>query len=726
MQNKFQLAALSYAKRGWKVFPLHGITANGNCTCGEKNCSDAGKHPVAKNGLKAATSDIRQIKTFWSNNCHNIAILTGQASGITVLDIDIGKKGGDETWTTLNKKTGEPLTLMAQTGSGGAHVFFKYNSALKTSTNTLGPGIDCRNDGGYIVAPPSLHHSGNVYRWLNDEKLNDVPAHLTIKATRRRGRPIKNDPTRRKYTLEETSIMLQHISPDDRDMWRNVGIILGREFERSDEAWQIYRDWSATWGGKPGRNHDTIMREAFYVLGAEDGELSIGTLIHTALENGWLPKLGQVPLENFVYFAPSNNYIYKPTGAFWPAESVNSAGQYKNVNGIIAKPTVWLKEHCTVTSITTDPSITDVLRDGYDYCDGEFIKNEGARLYNAYRAPRAERGDPRAASPYFDHIYKLMPSEGDADQFLDYMAHRVQNPGEKIRFALLMGGEQGIGKDTAITMATYGIGIWNVANIEASALEGAFNEHSAAVLIVISEAANTHDMSKWAFNERMKTLIAGQPDYITINPKYGHKYCCRLHCGVIITTNHLTTGIYIPDDDRRYDVIKCATRREMGLESSAARAAYFDKFWHWYESENGAQHIYAALEDRDLKKFSPNAGQRKTAAHSEIVQIGMVHDQWIVDAIDLLKSDVLIRADSLWNAVQKVDVEMTRSKFNRSALHSLRRLGYARLTNTSIRDGRWLLAAIEGGKKRVHIYYHYEKITHFEALQQVQQLQEEF
>lgn len=276
--------ALSYAERGWRVFPVHGIDADGHCTCGKADCSDVGKHPVPKNGLKAATADAKQIKEWWAANpAANVGIRTGQVSGITVLDIDIGKKGGAETWAKLIAGHGEPQTLMALTGSGGFHVFFKYNSALKTTSNALGPGVDCRNDDGYIVAPPSSHESGQCYSWLNNEPLADLPAHLTRKPPKERD----GKKGGRKHTLEEAREMLEHISPDDRDTWRNVGIILGREFAQSDEAWGIYQEWADTWDGKKGRNHDEIMREAFYEKSREDGELSMGTILHLAREGGW-------------------------------------------------------------------------------------------------------------------------------------------------------------------------------------------------------------------------------------------------------------------------------------------------------------------------------------------------------------------------------------------------------------------------------------------------------
>ena len=82
-------------------------------------------------------------------------------------------------------------------------------------------------------------------------------------------------------------------------------------------------------------------------------------------------------------------------------------------------------------------------------------------------------------------------------------------------------------------------------------------------MVRISEAANLHEMTKWAFNEKTKVLIAGNPDDLMINPKYGQKFDIKMYCGVIITTNHLMSSIHIPEDDRRTDVIDCASFEEM-------------------------------------------------------------------------------------------------------------------------------------------------------------------
>ena len=76
----------------------------------------------------------------------------------------------------------------------------------------------------------------------------------------------------------------------------------------------------------------------------------------------------------------------------------------------------------------------------------------------------------------------LLNKPGDADQFLHYLAFIVQHPGVKLRFALLIAGVQGNGKDTALSMTYPAIGYQNVYPIDPKVLEGGFNEHEAATL----------------------------------------------------------------------------------------------------------------------------------------------------------------------------------------------------------------------------------------------------
>lgn len=691
--------ALKYIDLGFKIFPAHTILSDGTCSCGNKNCDDAGKHPATKKGLKDASNDPKKIDEWFGESApaRNICIATGEISGITVIDVDVGEgKNGEQTWIELNSEKGEPDTLMSETGSGGMHVFFQYNSALKTSSNTLGEGIDVRNDGGYIIAPPSKHKSGNEYVWENfGAGLKYLPAHLSRKIEKPKN---KNKTHQDVYSLTQIESMLEFIPADDRDVWRNFGVILGRVFNRIDGAWDIYVRWADKANSQKGRNHDEIMREAFYEISQKStaNELSIGTIVKAAIENGWSPKKGDVPVENFIFFAPSNQFVYRPTGSYWVASAVDYAVSPVNKSGKIIAASEWLKTNMLATSMTCNPAIDNDYLKGHDCRDGEIIETRGSAMYNTYRKSNIDLGDASLAKPFIEHVERVFNKEGDAKQFLDYMAHRVQQPWVKPRFALLLAGAQGVGKDTAFEFCCPAIGPWNVANIDPSAFDMPYNEYMTATIVRISEAANLHDLNKWAFNERTKVLIAGSPDVQKINPKYGQKFTIKMHCGVIITTNHLASGIYIPPDDRRYDVIEAATLKEMGLEDPAVRAEYFGDLWDWFHN-GGANHVAAFLHERDVKGFNPNAGQRKTIAYQAVVSFSMAQDTWLIDILDDFKNPDAIRVDWIINKADEIGEK--KADLKRKVGAALIRLGYKYVKCPATKDGRWRIE-----QKRTTIY----------------------
>ena len=684
-----------YANLGWFVFPLHSIDENGNCTCGSQSCTDQGKHPRLKRGLKEASRDLHLIEKWFGEDSEksNIGIVAGECSGITIIDIDIGEgKHGEESWQAAIADHGEPNTLYAKTGSGGMHVFFKYSSSLKTSSNTLGRGIDCRNDNGYVVAPPSIHKSGGTYEWDNwGAELAFLPAHLSKKKDLR-GRPPGKSKKKKRYSLGQVSNMLEFISSDDRDLWRKVGIILGREFKKSDEAWDIYNEWAEKAGVKKGRNHDEIMYEAFYEISQEEGseQLSLGTIIHLAAENGWAPTQGEVPFDRFVYYGPGNNFIYRPTVTYWIASAVDKMVSPINDDGKIVAASEYISRNRGVTSLACDPRLEGDYIKGKNCVGGELLDDPGAAVYNTYRKSSITLGDHKLVKPFLDHVFKVFDKPGDADQFLDYMAHRVQRPWEKPRFALLIAGGQGVGKDTAIEFCCPAIGFHNVSSISPSDLDSNYNEYVTSTLIRINEAANLQDMSKWAFNERTKNLIAGNPDNISVNPKYGQKYTVIMFCGVIITTNHLLSGIYIPEDDRRYDVIESASLEQMGLSKRKDREQYFVDLWEWFLND-GDTHVAAYLHERDISKFSPAVGQRKTSAHHLVVSSSLSSDSWLIDALDFFNDRDYVRADWL---IAKICEDGSKPEQIRPKLvGAMDRAGYSRCISYKhplcSKDGRW-------------------------------------
>jgi len=148
----FLKAALWYATYGWRVFP----------------CKPRGKEPLTAHGLKDATSNKATIRAWWRQwPCANIGIATG-ASGLVVVDVDNkGQAPGLDNWLDLKVELNiSDETLISETPTGGLHIYYAAGDYdVRNSASRLAPGIDIRAQGGYVIAPPSIHPMGEPYVW---------------------------------------------------------------------------------------------------------------------------------------------------------------------------------------------------------------------------------------------------------------------------------------------------------------------------------------------------------------------------------------------------------------------------------------------------------------------------------------------------------------------------------------------------------------------------------
>jgi hypothetical protein len=181
-------AAAGYARRGWPVLPLHNPVPRG-CSCRDATCQSIGKHPRPRHGLRDAAPDLEQITAWWRQWPHaNIGIATGAPSGLVVIDID-PQHGGETILRQLHRNCPPPRT--AQAGSGtGRHLYYTSAHPVPSSIGRLGPGLDIRGDGSYIVAPPSRHASGRSYRWIIRIEIAALPRALAARISPPRPSPV--------------------------------------------------------------------------------------------------------------------------------------------------------------------------------------------------------------------------------------------------------------------------------------------------------------------------------------------------------------------------------------------------------------------------------------------------------------------------------------------------------------------------------------------------------
>ena len=131
------------------------------------------KRPASDNGCKDATTDVEQVDLAWRAMPNlNIGMATGKPSGnIIVIDIDVDNDKGYDGMEYLRKweqEHGElPETVMAITGRGGTHMFYRVDREIRNTANEE-HHIDVRGDGGYVMVAPSIHPNGNQVQWEND------------------------------------------------------------------------------------------------------------------------------------------------------------------------------------------------------------------------------------------------------------------------------------------------------------------------------------------------------------------------------------------------------------------------------------------------------------------------------------------------------------------------------------------------------------------------------
>jgi hypothetical protein len=157
-------AALEYAKCGWQVIPLHSPNGKG-CSCGRADCASVGKHPRTRNGSKDASRDPAVIRAWWRRwPDANVGIASGPESGLLVLDVD-GKAGEQSLVDLAQRGFILPDSYSVRTGSGGQHLYFTWpdGADVRNSARKIAAGLDVRGAGGYVVAPPSIHASGQRY-----------------------------------------------------------------------------------------------------------------------------------------------------------------------------------------------------------------------------------------------------------------------------------------------------------------------------------------------------------------------------------------------------------------------------------------------------------------------------------------------------------------------------------------------------------------------------------
>jgi len=415
-----------------------------------------------------------------------------------------------------------------------------------------------------------------------------------------------------------------------------------------------------------------------------------------------------VTINDFRAYAPTHSYIFEPSREMWPASSVNSRLDPVPICDTSGNPIVddkgkpktvaastWLDQNRSVEQMTWVPGMPMLIPDRL-ISDGGWIERKDVACFNLYRPPIVRLGNATKAQRWCDHVYKVF-GEDDA-HIIKWLAHRVQRPQEKINHALVLGGEQGIGKDTLLEPLKDAVGRWNFSEVSPKQITGRFNSFLKSAILRVSEARDLGDSNRFEFYDHMKSYIAAPPDVLRIDEKHLREYYVFNCCGVIITTNYKMDGIYLPADDRRHYVAWSPLRKKDFTDS------YWNELWGWYYENGGIGDVISYLMELDISGFDPKAPPPKTAAFWDIVDANRSpEDADLADAIDRMGSPdptdprKIIRPDAI--TLRQITTmadgefgEWIRDRKNRRAIpHRLEKCGYTPVRNDDAEDGLWVI-----------------------------------
>ena len=299
---------------------------------------------------------------------------------------------------------------------------------------------------------------------------------------------------------------------------------------------------------------------------------------------------GELSVQDFYAYMPKHLYLFIPTRELWPAASVNSRLPAVKDDGETLKASVWIDKHRPVEQMTWAPGEPMLIK-GKLVADGGWFDSKH-NCFNLYRPPTIQYGDPKQAGPWIEHVKKVYPEQ--AGHLISWMAHRVQEPHEKINHALVLGGKQGVGKDTLLEPVKYAIGPWNFSEVSPEQMLGRFNGFLKSVILRVSEAKDLGDQDRYGFYEHMKTYTAAPPDVLRVDEKFISTHHVLNCCGVILTTNYKANGIFLPEDDRRH-YVAWSNYQDFG-------EGYFTDLWNWYKA-GGYGHVAAYLRRAGSEPF---------------------------------------------------------------------------------------------------------------------------
>jgi len=590
--------ALSLAARGFFVFP----------------CIENSKKPLIDEWPERATRDPKRITAWWTNGPdRNIGIATekfGDGQALVVVDVDQknGKDGNAELFRLELEGHELPRTLEQSTPSGGRHILYVAAAPCKQGVDVLGPGLDIRSRGGYILGAGSVI-DGRAYE-LHDAPLAPAPAWLVNQLGR---------------------------SVADRSVDRAVPVA-GVDAQRAERRGIDYlRTAPQSIKGQGGDQTAYKVAAALKDVGCTEAQT-----LDLMLSEHWHHGCGWAPEKLAAKVAHAFKYGQEPPGIDAPEAVFSKVEQPEDTNVAVHPFEKLNAEYAFVMGggghilwETTDPTGKPTLMhvdmttfhtkfaakkiqigekfqsltkawiewperrtyDGFVFAPGREVDTRWYNLWRGFSVEPAATGEHPMVTRFLEHALNNV-CNGDKKLYrwlIGYFAHMVQRPWEKPLTALVFKGKKGTGKNALVERIGKLLGGSFLLTSKRRYLVSNFNGHFENCLaLALDEAFWSGDKESEGI---LKDLVTGAEHNIEHKGKESYKVANLTRVIIIGNEEWLVPATH---DERRYAVFT------MG-EGKMQDRSYFHEMRVGLDDEGGNAHLLRHLLDFDLTGIDVNA-----------------------------------------------------------------------------------------------------------------------
>lgn len=397
--------------------------------------------------------------------------------------------------------------------------------------------------------------------------------------------------------------------------------------------------------------------------------------------------------KKLVYWPDEQVFVVKDNGVVFSAEALNNSSY-----GTMVAPAGSSGVRSTANQLRNGGLLQEIS--GVVYLPGKSQlvtwEKDGrpGLFYNRWHAVHTALPDKVTDAdvrPWLEHVEYLVPDQTERNKLLDFFAHIVQRRGQKIRWAPLLIGKQGTGKDLLIKPLMLFFG-HNAQDLKPDFLTARFNGFLENELLIVQEMKRSNKTSG-VYNS-IKTMLSGTAaDVNMVEQKYKSPYAVPNVVNMLFFSNHLDALEIDPDDRRFFVIMSDVTKREYEYYRTLA-----DDF---YKAQSGWRKVIRWLMQRDLTGFSSSEAPPSTSSKELMIEaqrgdLFLALENALTDGT--WKDAKVVTADLIYHTIKKdygfpVDAATRASIRNTASVSAeLAHLGWSRYQNPVRVDGKQIRA----------------------------------